>query len=160
MNGQFRFDEHGNVDVVPTDLHERGPDEQQGEMLSPMSEFFGPPISVYTREQALEDGVLVDVSETAKDAGIIYPVAVTQRLWTGYIVPDDRSRPYGQSESGRLWDVVYLLSVAARSGGETVHYTVSFIMKERQRRNVQLKAVCGPGDDMTPVITLMLPDED
>ena len=65
MNGQFRFDEHGNVDVVPTTLHERGPDEQQGELLSPMAEFFGPPISVYTREQAIDDGVLVDVSETA-----------------------------------------------------------------------------------------------
>ena len=61
MNGQFRFDEHGNVDVVPTALTER-PDERQGEMLSPMAEFFGPPISVYTREQAIDDGVLVDVS--------------------------------------------------------------------------------------------------
>ena len=87
-------------------------------------------------------------------------MALNQRLWTGYITPDDRSRPYGQSESGRLWDVVYLLSVAARSGGETVQYTVTFIMKERQRRTVQLRAVCGPGDDMTPVITIMLSDED
>ena len=102
----------------------------------------------------MDDGVLIDVSETAKETGIIYDTAITHRLWVDYVTPDDRSRPYGQSESGRLWDVVYLLSVAARSGGETVHYTVSFIMKERQRRNVQLKAVCGPGDDMTPVITI------
>ena len=160
MNGQFRFDEHGNVDVVPTDLHERGPDEQQGELLSPMTEFFGPPISVYTREQALEDGVLVDVSETAREAGIIYPVAVTQRLWADYITPDDRSRPYGQSEQGRLWDVLFLLAIAARSGGEAIHYRITFIMKERQRRTIQLRAVCGPGDDMTPIITVMLPDED
>ncbi len=165
MNGQHQFtwDDTGDVDisnVVPTSLHEHGPDEQQSGMLSPMAEFFGPPISVYTRAQAFDDGVLVDVSETAREAGIIYPVAITQRLWADYITPDDRSRPFGQSEEGRLWDVLYLLSVAARTGGEIVHYTVSFIMKERLRRTVGLKAVCGPGDDATPVITIMLPDED
>ena len=33
-------------------------------------------------------------------------------------------------------------------------------MKERQRRVVTLKAVCGPGDRAEPVITIMLPRED
>ena len=55
-------------------------------------------ISVYTRKQAIDDGVLVDVSSVALEAGIRYPVAVTARVWHEYIVPDERSRPYGQSE--------------------------------------------------------------
>ena len=29
----------------------------------PLTEFFGEPISVYTRQQAIEDGALVDVTE-------------------------------------------------------------------------------------------------
>ena len=31
----------------------------------------------YTREQALKDGVLVDVTQMEKEVGFIYPVAVT-----------------------------------------------------------------------------------
>ncbi len=40
---------------------------------------FAPVISVYTRAQAIEDGVLVDVSETAREAGFRIPVAVNRR---------------------------------------------------------------------------------
>ena len=35
----------------------------------------------YTRAQALEDGVLVDVSEIAKEAGIKFPVALTAAVY-------------------------------------------------------------------------------
>ena len=34
-------------------------------------------ISRYTRAQAIEDGVLVDVSELAREAGFRFPVAMT-----------------------------------------------------------------------------------
>jgi len=37
--------------------------------MSSMTEFFGEPISVYTREQAIEDGVLIDVTDTARENG-------------------------------------------------------------------------------------------
>ena len=42
---------------------------------------FDPVISVYTRAQAIEDGILVDVSETAREAGFRIPVAVTRSVW-------------------------------------------------------------------------------
>lgn len=48
---------------------------------------FGDLIDVYTRAEAIEDGVLVDVTETAKEAGIVYPTAVTQGLWNGFKIP-------------------------------------------------------------------------
>jgi uncharacterized protein YunC (DUF1805 family) len=41
---------------------------------------FGEVIHAYTRAQAIEDGTLVDVTETAKEAGIKYPTAVTEAL--------------------------------------------------------------------------------
>ena len=34
-----------------------------------------------SRAQAIEDGVLVDVSDIAKEAGFRYPVALTSALW-------------------------------------------------------------------------------
>ena len=42
---------------------------------------FGPVLSAYTRAQAIEDGILVDVSETAREAGFRIPVAVTRTVW-------------------------------------------------------------------------------
>ena len=42
---------------------------------------FGDVIYQYTRAQAIEDGVLIDVSETAREAGITFPTAVTAAVW-------------------------------------------------------------------------------
>ena len=42
----------------------------------PQNPLFGPVIYAYTRAQAIEDGVLADVTETAKEAGFKLPVAV------------------------------------------------------------------------------------
>jgi hypothetical protein len=30
----------------------------------------------------------------------------------------------------------------------------------KRRKTITLKATCGPGDDLEPVITVMFPDED
>ena len=38
-------------------------------------------IDAYSRAQALEEGVLVDVSVLAREAGIKFPVAVTRAVW-------------------------------------------------------------------------------
>src|SRR5215510_5293364 len=69
-------------------------------------------ISRYTRADALRDGVLIDVSPTAREAGIRYPVALTRAVWERCVVV-----PPGvicQDEAGRLWDVVYLFAWAIR----------------------------------------------
>jgi hypothetical protein len=120
-------------------------------------------IDVYTRRQAIEDGVLVDVSEMAQEAGIKYPTAVTRAVWDGVVVPDEASQALGQDERGRLWDVLTMFRARARtSGGESeLHYPLSAIQEGRQRP-VTLKAVCGPHgpDDPRPCITIMMPDED
>ncbi len=54
-------------------------------------ENFGELIDVYTRTQALSDGVLVDVTETAQETGIVYPTAITRELWNEYIVPREEA---------------------------------------------------------------------
>ncbi len=115
----------------------------------------------YTRAQAIADGVLVDVSETAREAGIRFPAAVTARLWHGYIVPREDLAGAGQSVEGRLWDALFLFAISARKfSGDTLFYDVLFLMDDETTESVRLKAVCGPGDEGEPVITIMLPDED
>jgi len=129
-----------------------------------LEEIFGPVIYAYTRADALEDGELVDISETAREAGITFPVAITRAAWEKCVAwtPEDSRRQTHQDESGRLWDVVWMFSRAARRGGSVLHF--QFYCIKRGGRGVKarlntLKAVCGPGDTAAPVITIMLPEE-
>lgn len=41
----------------------------------------------YTRKQAIEDGVLVDITEIAKNYGFVIPVAITATLFERYVRP-------------------------------------------------------------------------
>jgi len=136
-------------------------------MTNELHEVFGPIISSYSRAEAIEDGILVDVSETAKEAGIGFPVAVTRAVWDDcceWTEADSKAKRAGQSVRGRLWDVVCMLAFAIRSGrgGEILHYKLSRIPRPGYgaKRLVTLKAVCGPGDDAAPVITIMGSEED
>ena len=123
---------------------------------------WGEPIYSYSRKQALADGVLVDVSERAQEAGLKYPTAVTQRVWDELVVPDEESREAGQDEQGRLWDIVWMLrmTIQQRASGDEVRFPVSFLGGGTRRTLVTLKSVCGPDDDLSPCITIMLEDED
>ena len=117
----------------------------------------------YSRAQAVEDGVLVDVSEMAKEAGIKFPVALTAAVFKKYVeVPDGAT---AQDEAGRLWDILWMFRCAAtKFSGDTLLFQLYVRNHNREqldRRDlVTLKAVCGPGDTPEPVITIMLPDED
>ena len=46
-----------------------------------LQDYFGAPISVYTRRQAIDDGVLVDVTKWANEAGFKLPAVVTRAVW-------------------------------------------------------------------------------
>jgi hypothetical protein len=120
-------------------------------------------IYAYTRAQAIEDGVLVDVSEMAREAGIKFPVAVTSAVWGKYVeVPEGVTC---QDETGRLWDILWMFRrAAAKFSGSTLLFELYVRNHNRDRLDsrdlVTLKAICGPGDTPEPVITIMLPDED
>ena len=120
-------------------------------------------IHSYSRAQALADGVLVDVSSTAREAGFKYPVALTAAAWVKCVAV-----PPGvlcQDETGRLWDLLTMLRFAIRghSGAAPEVRFAVHVRNDNRRRTpplVRLKAVCGPGDQGEPVLTVMMPDED
>lgn len=128
-----------------------------------MDDLFGPPIHTYTRQQAIADGVLIDVSEMAREAGFTIPVAVTDSLWCGYIDVDPDTLPAGQSPKGRLWDVPHLAAVAARRGADSnrVMFPVIFLMPGGRRETVTaIMTIDGEGPGGGPAITIMLPEDD
>jgi len=131
-------------------------------------------ISVYTRAQAVDDGMLHDVSELAKEAGFKFPVAITERL---ALTLEPSSEAAGQDFTGRLWDVLWMLHLNIKGtlepvkqypygGGTCLHFTLDIIDGDEPKRfgpdpwRVELKAICGPGDNMEPVLTIMHIDED
>jgi hypothetical protein len=136
-------------------------------------------IATYSRAQAIEDGVLVNLNDPSftfrpglnicAEAGIKYPVAMTISAYSRTVSEPGTLLPAGQDISGRLWDVLTMFKLAAKQGGTEVRFSVSVVsclsvdgerINRTKRETVALKAICGPGDGGEPVITIMLPDED
>ena len=124
---------------------------------------FGKIIYAYTRAQAIADGVQLDISTTAQEAGIRFPVFITRTAFALYVtVPPDVT---GQDEAGRTWDIVWMLRHAIRKAppGQTRLPFALYVRNDnRAPRLIKLIATCGPLDldKPEPAITIHLPDED
>jgi hypothetical protein len=144
-------------------------------------EFWGHLIHVYTRAQAIADGVLVDLTTATDDkgqllcreAGFKIPIALTRGAWAKTIEAagtwkyTDNGEVFelsgGQSLSGRVWDLLSNLRLACSgaSGSDRFHFQVLVDGHGNGHREpVNLWALCGPGDDARPVMTVMLEGED
>lgn len=122
-----------------------------------MEDIFGPPISVYTKAQAVEDGDAVEVPENiAREAGFKVPVYLTIGAHAEVEVPE--SVESEQDYTGRLWDLLYLTAHAFRAGPSD----------DRLRTNIKVIFRNAPGrDDLVTFwagidgdgVTIMLPSE-
>lgn len=124
-------------------------------------------VHTYTRQQALEDGLLVDVSELAREAGFRYPVAVTLAVHENYVhwTEEDNKRQTYQDIEGRLWDILWMMRLQKKRISETglfEFYCIPRNDKSRRQTPIKttLKALCHGDDEGEPVITIMLPNED
>ena len=121
------------------------------------AEIFGELIYSYSRAQALADGMLVDVSERAKRAGIKYPTACTHGVWSliDCLPASDTDTLAGIVRDVRTEEVLSAMLAAIRRGGTRGTDRVEFAAL-----GANLWAHCGPGDTAEPVITIMLEGED
>ena len=137
---------------------------------NPLIEFLGEPISVYTREDALADGALVDVTAWASSgpdgmlSGFRCPVALTRALWNvidlgnGDNYPTEeknltwrvRARRRGESTRGRAHDVLWMLRCASARSADTdrLRFSVLMTTADRRRHRLDLYAVID-GDGIT-----------
>jgi DNA repair protein RadC len=120
----------------------------------------------YSRSQALADGVLVDVSKMAREAGFKIPTAITADLHA-QLLPNESELARGQSYEGQLWDVLWMASVGARLSGPSDRVSFQVILaevddrhpKKTRQNTLNLWCVIGPGDQGEPVITIGFPGD-
>ncbi|SUH71965.1 Uncharacterised protein [Nocardia africana] len=78
-----------------------------------LTAIYGEPIHAYTRAQALEDGVLHDISDLAREAGFRHPVHVAAHAWAEAIAWPHED--LCQDETGRTWDVLTMARFGVRA---------------------------------------------
>ena len=137
-----------------------------GYLPADLVEFFGEPIHVYTRAQAIADGALIDVTETAREAGFLSPVAMTAAAHADTVA---WTRGSGmQDEAGRLWDVLtvarHSIAATVRGGHEEGRLQFRLLRipntgRGRTATYTELVIVIGGGDHAEPVLTIMRPSE-
>jgi len=116
---------------------------------------FGETIYSYSRAQAIEDGVLVDLSQADSiRQHWKYPFACTSAVWA--IIEESLQQP-GQDVSGICHDISTMAKLAIHNtrNADQILFTVIITGKKHA-----LKLHIGPGDTAAPVLTLMLPYED
>ena len=128
----------------------------------------GPVLSVCTRAQAIEDGFLVDVSETAREAGFKIAVAVTRTVWERLVALPEGYQGF-QDESGRLWDVLWMAHYYAVRASDSDRVRMCVLVRDIRkdlrdsnrppRKHFAIVAI-GSDDDGSPVITVMFPEDD
>ena len=124
---------------------------------------FGNVVYAYTRSQAVADGFQIEVTETAQEAGILFPVFLTRAVYDAYVtVPPGVD---AQDEAGRLHDILTMLRFAihkAQPDQDRLHFALYVRNDNRRPKLVKLIATCGALDIDNPraAITVMLPEEE
>lgn len=121
-------------------------------------------IHVYSRANAIADGVLHDVTELAAEQGIRYPVAIATHAWDAAVAWDAANGAM-QDETGRQWDVLTMAAVALRRARRLrltglQEFTVYVVPNRRDAEEpepVTLGISVGPGDNYEPVLTITAP---
>ena len=138
-------------------------------MPSGRADFLGEPAMSYTRAQAIADGVLIDVTESAVQAGFTLPVALSRAVWDDAVAWTDQDcrRQVIQDEAGRLWDLLWVLRCRSLVKREAPTrelwfevYRVPRDMKSRLPKPASFKALIHPGDGGEAVITVLRPGEE
>jgi hypothetical protein len=123
-------------------------------------------IITYSRAEAIEDGVLVDMTQEpfgslAREAGIVWPIAMTSTAFSEFVEVSESAGHACQDIKGRWWDVVWLFRMTRRKVSP-LEARWKLLVREPAGRLVEkeLKCVSGPADDGSPCLTFMLPNED
>lgn len=120
-------------------------------------------IHSYTRKQAHEDGLLIDLNtltdeDLPRQAGFKPQTSIT----VGAFEQTIGSNVEGDTK-GKTWDVLQVMLAACLKGRSLkTSWTTFKVVTSRGSGHTPVDLWCqiGPGDDREPVITIMLPDED
>jgi len=116
---------------------------------------YGDVISRYTRAQAIEDGLLFEVTDAPEAAALFkYPAAITVGLRAALQKGQGRIL---DTYNARLFDVFYMSILASQLQKEE---TADLFYKCRVGgRSLKLWANCGPDDSGAPCMTFGFPED-
>lgn len=134
---------------------------------------FGPIIYAYTRTQALADRVLASLPR-AQVLGFNVPVACTEAVWNTLIDWDETDPGFAEIQAMRETAVLTAALHEAKAlirrqgqgntgeSGDRIYFAVEAIANDGTGRIIEtaLWMLIGPGDDASPVGTIMLIGED
>lgn len=97
--------------------------------------------------EAIADGVLIDATKLAGEAGFRYPVALTAAAWHDCVAV--ASTDHVHDETGRLWDVLNVLRYVVKMNPDSseIRFCVDVADENEHVTRVWLKCQCGFGDD-------------
>lgn len=145
--------------------------------MSNPTKFFGEPISVYTMSDAIADGAIVETGNLAKEL-FSWPVYMTKASYEDAVAWTDadsqNTGAHWQSQTGRLWDVLWMTLAAIKAGGRNAggsdQLSVQLCRVSREHNpatqgdptpeEISLKVVITTLDDGSPVLLISLPEED
>jgi hypothetical protein len=119
---------------------------------------FGPVIFAYTRAQAIDDGVLVDLSQLP----IVRkhwrsPLACTSAVWS---VIREAVDSQGCDLDGVLHDLFWMSKIHIQYADHGEGQSQILFTCQVGSTHHEYKLHLGPGDDQEPVLTLMFSSED
>lgn len=121
----------------------------------------------YSRAEAIADQALYDLSARFPEQTrqlFKYNVCCTAAVWA--IIEQGAAAGNGNSEAGIVWDLLWMSQKGVVQEIDATQRLFNCIITgaggNRFARNqtYTFRAVCGPGDDCEPVITILLPGED
>ena len=106
----------------------------------------------YTRQDALNDGLLVSLKNYSNDTRLYkYPIAVTKAVWD--IISQQ------PSAGACIWDLCWMSQKMGKKIDDSTVIFPTIIIHNGEEKTLLFKLQVHPGDNMEPVITIMLPDE-
>lgn len=129
-----------------------------------LEELFGKVIFAYTREMAINDGVLVDVTSVARTWGYNFHVAMTDTLFRTITGADSLQSTDDPAKDRhalkRLNQVLCMVAGRILAMKDRTQDRLDFTCATHDGGRTEAYALCHPGDHGEPCITFMLVGED
>lgn len=111
-------------------------------------------IFAYTRAQAIEDGVLNDVTELTKAVGILIPTAIACNCWAEAVGSDDP-----EEFQQRIYELISAVHIEIEKQkdirSDTLQFAYLIEREGEEPTELDVFVNIGPGDNMEPVLTVM-----
>jgi hypothetical protein len=118
-----------------------------------LQEYFNNPLCTYSRQDAIGDGFLIEVSDLyPRDTRMFkYPVAITNEIW---------ELIEGENAGAWIYDICWMCTryIIEMPNESTVKSRCNLPAApgSKQDKAYDLLAICHPGDHMEPVITIKI----